>query len=60
MRKRITLNGKTMWRTGHSGGRIIRNGLENGIRNAVGYSYTCGSTTGGKISPLKRRRRYDA
>jgi len=57
MRKRTALNGKTMWRTGTAGGRIIRNGLETGIRNAVGYSYTCGSNTGGKVSPIKRRRR---
>jgi hypothetical protein len=57
MRKRTALNGKTMWRTGTAGGRIIRNGLESGIRTAVGYSYTCGSNTGGKVSPIKRRRR---
>ena len=57
MRKRTTLNGKTMWRSGTAGGRIIRNGLETGIRNAVGYSYACDTTTGGKVSPIKRRRR---
>ena len=57
MRKRITLNGKTMWRTGTAGGRIIRNGLESGIRNAVGYSYACGTTTGRTVTPIKRRRR---
>jgi len=57
MRRRTALNGKTMWHTGTAGGRIIRNGLESGIRNAVGYSYTCGSNTGGKVTPIKRRRR---
>ena len=57
MRKRTALNGKTMWRTGTAGGRIIRNGLESGIRNAVGYSYACGSNTGRTVTPIKRRRR---
>ena len=57
MRRRTVLNGKTMWRAGNAGGRIIRNGLETGIRNAVGYSYACGTTTGGKVSHIKRRRR---
>lgn len=57
MRKRTALNGKTMWRTGTAGGRIIRNGLESGIRNAVGYSYACGTTTGRTVTPIKRRRR---